>query len=74
VIGSANLDAQSGEHNSEAILVIDDPALRQRFDAMFEQDFAPDRATRVTRDMLAQDSTWRRFRQWAVFNLGKSWL
>jgi phosphatidylserine/phosphatidylglycerophosphate/cardiolipin synthase-like enzyme len=74
VIGSANLDAQSGEHNSEAVLVIYDPALRQRFDAMFEQDYAPDRATRVTRDMLEHDSTWRQFRHWAVFNLGKNWL
>ncbi|MEO6772351.1 MAG: phosphatidylserine/phosphatidylglycerophosphate/cardiolipin synthase family protein [Kofleriaceae bacterium] len=74
VIGSANLDAQSGEFNSESVLVIDDRALRQRFDAMFEQDFAADRATRVTRDLLEHDSTWTRFREWAVFNLGKSWL
>ncbi|HEY6035271.1 MAG TPA: phosphatidylserine/phosphatidylglycerophosphate/cardiolipin synthase family protein [Kofleriaceae bacterium] len=74
VIGSANLDGQSGEHNSEAVLVIDDPSLREQFDAMFDQDLAPDRATRVTRDMLEGDSTWTRFRQWAVFNLGKSWL
>ena len=74
VIGSANLDGQSGEHNSEAVLVIDDPTLRQQFDAMFDQDLAPDRATRVTRDLLEGDSTWTRFRQWAVFNLGKSWL
>jgi hypothetical protein len=48
--------------------------LRVKFDAMFDQDFGPDRATRVTRDMLEHDSTWTRFRQWAVFNLGKSWL
>jgi phosphatidylserine/phosphatidylglycerophosphate/cardiolipin synthase-like enzyme len=74
VIGSANLDAQSGEHNSEAVLVIEDADLRAKFDAMFDQDFGPDRATRVTRDMLEHDSTWTRFRQWAVFNLGKSWL
>ncbi|MEO8553592.1 MAG: phosphatidylserine/phosphatidylglycerophosphate/cardiolipin synthase family protein [Kofleriaceae bacterium] len=74
VIGSANLDAQSGEHNSEAVLVIEDPTLRHQFDAMFDQDYAPDRATRVTLEMLQQDSTWTRFRQWAVWNLGRSWL
>jgi hypothetical protein len=56
------------------VLVIDDPTLRQQFDAMFDQDLATDRATRVTRDLLEGDSTWTRFRQWAVFNLGKSWL
>jgi phosphatidylserine/phosphatidylglycerophosphate/cardiolipin synthase-like enzyme len=74
VIGSANLDAQSGEHNSEAVLVIEDPDLRRQFDAMFDQDYAPGRATRVTLEMLQQDSTWTRFRQWAVWNLGRSWL
>ena len=48
--------------------------LRSQFDAMFDKDLGPGRATRVTRDMLEHDSTWTQFRQWAVFNLGKSWL
>jgi len=34
VIGSANLDAQSSDHNSESMLVIDDPEIRAQFDAM----------------------------------------
>lgn len=74
VIGSANLDAQSGEHNSEAVLVIEDRALRRQFDAMYETDYAPDRASRVTLEMLQRDSTWARFRQWAIWNLGRNWL
>ena len=74
IVGSANLDAQSGEHNSEDVLVIEDAALRRQFDAMFEQDYAPDRASRVTLEILRQDSTWARFRQWAIFNLGGNWL
>jgi cardiolipin synthase len=74
IVGSANLDAQSGEHNSEDVLVIEDGALRRQFDAMYEQDYAPDRAARVTVELLKQDSTWARFRQWAIFNLGGNWL
>jgi cardiolipin synthase len=74
VIGSANLDAQSGEHNSEGVLVIEDVQLRAAFDAMFETDYAPDRAARVTLDALDQDSTWRRLRHWAVAKVGWSWL
>jgi phosphatidylserine/phosphatidylglycerophosphate/cardiolipin synthase-like enzyme len=78
IVGSANLDAQSGEHNgehnSEDVLVIEDGALRRQFDAMYEQDYAPDRAARVTVELLEQESTWTRFRQWAIFNLGGNWL
>ena len=74
VVGSANLDAQSGEHNSEAVLVIEDRELRRRFDAMYEADYAPDRASRVTLETLQHDSTWNRFRQWAIWNLGRNWL
>ncbi len=74
VIGSANLDAQSGEHNSEGVLVIEDAQLRAAFDAMFEADYAPDRAARVTLDALDNDSTWRRLRHWAVAKVGWSWL
>jgi phosphatidylserine/phosphatidylglycerophosphate/cardiolipin synthase-like enzyme len=74
VIGSANLDGQSGEHNSEGVLVIEDETLRREFDEMFDHDYAPDRAKRVTREMLQQDSTWTRFHQWAVWTLGGSWL
>ena len=74
VIGSANLDAQSGEHNSEAILVIDDRTLRHQFDTMYDADIAPDRASRVTLETLQHDSTWDQFRRWAVWNLGRNWL
>ena len=74
IVGSANLDAQSGEHNSEGVLVIEDPALRARFDAMFATDLAPDRVARITLDTLAHDSTWQRLRRWAIWNLGWTWL
>jgi cardiolipin synthase A/B len=66
VIGSANLDAQSAEHNSEGVVVIDDQVLRSQFDAMYSADYAPDRAARVSLETLDHDSTWRRLRQWAV--------
>ena len=74
VIGSANLDGQSGEHNSEGVLVIDDPTLRAQFDAMYDLDHAADRATRITRATFARDSTWTEARRWAVWQLGWYWL
>jgi cardiolipin synthase len=74
IVGSANLDAQSGEHNSEGVLVIDDPQLRKQIDAMFDADYGADRATRITQATYEHDSSWAQVRQWAVWQLAWYWL
>ena len=74
IIGSANLDAQSGEHNSEGVLLIDDPEFRAKFDAMYSNDYSSDRAQRITLERLEQDSSWRQLEQWAIWQLAWYWL
>lgn len=74
IVGSANLDAQSSEHNSESVALIYDPELRRAFDAMFEQDMAADRADRITMDVIRRTSTWAWVKQWALYNLAWYWL
>ncbi len=74
VVGSFNLDAQSGEHNSESVLVIYGGTIRPAFDAMFLQDIAPDRAVRITRETFAGVSTWTRLKQGVLQTLGWYWL
>lgn len=74
IVGSANLDAQSSEHNTESVLLIYDDALRQRFDAMYDQDMASDRATRITREVIYRDSAWERVRQWSLYAVLWYWL
>ena len=74
IIGSANLDAQSAEHNSESVLVIEDLELRARFDAMFEVDFAPGHASRVTIESIQGNPAWKRVREWAMAQLAWYWL
>ncbi len=74
IVGSANLDAQSALHNSEGVLLVYDPAARAAFDAMFTSDLAADRAERVTRETVRNDSRWDRFRQWAAENVGWYWM
>jgi phosphatidylserine/phosphatidylglycerophosphate/cardiolipin synthase-like enzyme len=39
LIGSSNLDYHSLRHNSEGAVLIEDPALKEAFDAMLTQDF-----------------------------------
>ena len=74
IVGSANLDAQSSEHNSEDILVIDDRELRAAFDAMYDADVAGDRAERITLDTLRTNSAWDWVRQWGLHELAWYWL
>jgi cardiolipin synthase len=70
VIGSANLDGQSSEHNSESVVVIEDPALRAEFDAMFDVDITPDSATLITRTELTRGGPLDWLRQWGVYRVG----
>jgi phosphatidylserine/phosphatidylglycerophosphate/cardiolipin synthase-like enzyme len=74
IVGSANLDGQSSEHNTESVVLVDDPALRRDFDQMFETDIGPDRATRITMDLFKKSSAWDWLRQTGVYYLGSYWL
>ena len=70
VIGSANLDGQSSEHNSESVVIIDDPELRAEFDAMFDQDISPEASTRITKEDLSRGGFLTWLRQWGVYRIG----
>ena len=70
VIGSANLDGQSSEHNSESVLVIEDPELRAEFEAMFDVDTTPDTVTRITHDELTRGGPLSWLKQWGVYRVG----
>jgi phosphatidylserine/phosphatidylglycerophosphate/cardiolipin synthase-like enzyme len=74
VIGSANLDAQSTEHNSESVVMVRDPELRQAFDAMFDDDRDLESASRVNPDELARQGLWQRFKQASAYGFGWYWL
>ena len=74
IIGSANLDAQSAEHNSEDVVVIDDPALRHAFDAMYDTDIAADRAQRITLARFRELSVLDWIKATWAFVLGDYWL
>ncbi|MFT5686875.1 MAG: phosphatidylserine/phosphatidylglycerophosphate/cardiolipin synthase-like enzyme [Myxococcota bacterium] len=70
VIGSANLDGQSSEHNSESVVVIEDPALRAEFEAMFDVDITPVSATLITREELTRGGPLDWLKQWGVYRVG----
>jgi len=74
IIGSANLDAQSSEHNSESVVMITDPGLRVAFDAMFDDDLSRDSVDRVYRAELERQGFWQRLKQRGVYRLGWYWL
>jgi cardiolipin synthase len=62
IIGSANLDGLSSEHNTESVVLIYDPELRSQFDAMYEDDL--ESCDRVTPDEVERTPwatrVWRR--------------
>lgn len=74
IVGSANLDSQSAEHNSESVVMVWDEALRTEFDRMYEQDIAADRVERITIEHARRSGTWEQVRQWATLHLGGYWL
>lgn len=74
VIGSANLDAQSFVHNGEAVIVVQDVALRKAFDAMVAIDLDPDRVRRISRRELNSPSVIERIRQFSAGELAWYWL
>lgn len=70
LIGSANLDGQSSEHNSESVVLIEDPTLRAEFDAMFDADISPTSATKLTDADLTRGGFLTWLQQWGVYRLG----
>lgn len=74
IVGSANLDGLSSERNSESVVMVRDPALRQRFDEMMDADLHERCVDRVTADELG-DTPWllglyRRM----IYSVGWTWL
>jgi phosphatidylserine/phosphatidylglycerophosphate/cardiolipin synthase-like enzyme len=74
IIGSANLDAQSAEHNSESVVLIDDDRLRKSFDAMYEEDIGADRTQRITMQLYRDQSVLQWIKQTWAFVLSDYWL
>jgi cardiolipin synthase A/B len=72
IIGSANLDGLSSEHNTESVVLIYDPDLRSQFDAMYEADLeACERVTTEQVDELPWATRiWRR----SILRVGWQWL
>lgn len=72
IVGSANLDGQSTEHNSESVVVVYDDELRVAFDAMFEADLLASR--RITAAQLSHTSWWVRWWRRGIYRLGWAFL
>ncbi len=72
IVGSANLDGLSSEHNTESVVLIYDPELRSDFDAMVDADL--EACERVTAEEVDRSPwavrIWRR----SVLKLGWQWL
>jgi cardiolipin synthase len=72
IIGSANLDGLSSEHNTESVVLIYDPELRSQFDAMYDADIeACERVT--TEDVDASPWPTRIWRR-SILRVGWQWL
>jgi cardiolipin synthase len=72
VIGSANLDGLSSEHNTESVVLIYDPELRSQFDAMYEADL--EACERVTAEEVDGSPWATRIWRRSVLRLGWHWL
>jgi phosphatidylserine/phosphatidylglycerophosphate/cardiolipin synthase-like enzyme len=72
VIGSANLDGLSSLHNSESVVLIDDPTLRAEFDAMFAADLAA--STRLDPTAFSDAPVLERWSRLGVYWLGWRFL
>jgi len=72
IVGSANLDGQSSEHNSESVVMIRDPDFRREVDAMFDADLAASR--RYTLEDVEATPRGTRIWQRIVYTLGWRWL
>ena len=74
LVGSANLDAQSSEHNSESVLLIYDQEFRKAFDAAIARDIQPGHARRIDLNTLEQDGFLGLLKRWSLHMLLWYWL
>lgn len=74
IVGSANLDAQSSEHNSESVVVVRDAQLRADFDQMFEADLGEGRVARVDPAELGRVGPIERLKELTIYTLMWYWL
>lgn len=72
IIGSANLDGLSSEHNTESVVLIYDPVLRSQFDAMYEADL--EACERVTTEEVDKSPWPTRIWRRSVLRVGWQWL
>jgi len=74
VIGSANLDGLSAEHNSEGVVAIDDPELRAALAAAVAADLSPAEAEAVGEEALRRRSFLLQWWRKALYAVGWYWL
>jgi phosphatidylserine/phosphatidylglycerophosphate/cardiolipin synthase-like enzyme len=74
IVGSANLDAQSSEHNSESVVVVRDAQLRADFDQMFEADLGEGRVARIDPAELGRVGPIERLKELTIYTLMWYWL
>ncbi|MCK6519810.1 phosphatidylserine/phosphatidylglycerophosphate/cardiolipin synthase family protein [Myxococcota bacterium] len=74
IVGSANLDAQSSEHNSESVVTVRDAQLRADFDQMFAADLAEGRVSRVDAAALDRVGPVERVKELTIYTLLWYWL
>jgi cardiolipin synthase A/B len=74
IVGSANLDAQSSEHNSESVVAVRDAQLRVAFDQMFAADLAEGRVTRVDAAALDRVGPIERVKELTIYTVLWYWL
>jgi cardiolipin synthase len=74
IVGSANLDAQSSEHNSESVVAVRDAQLRADFDQMFAADLGQGRVARVDPAELDRIGPLERLKELTIYTLMWYWL
>ncbi len=72
IIGSANLDGLSSEHNTESVVLIYDPVIRAQFDAMFDSDLQT--CERVTAEEVDESPWFTRLWRRSILRVGWYWL
>lgn len=74
IVGSANLDGQSSERNSESVLIVRDAEFRRTFDEMYERDISRAHAHRVTKDQVKRMGLLARMKNRTIYRLAWMWL
>lgn len=74
VVGSFNLDALSLLHNTEDVVVVEDPVFRAQVDAMWNRDMMPPRTREVTLKTLDKQNILARMRAFLMTQVAWYWL